>query len=116
MQRRFNPLEADARWQAVWDEKQSFRAAKIINSLLNFSRSSGTEFERVDVNKALVDVLSRPVAGTPAVLLVEDLHWADPTTLEPQIPPAKSALVVHAGHERTARHNDLGNRARSGFG
>ncbi|MCC4232086.1 leucine--tRNA ligase [Sphingobium soli] len=26
MQRRFNPLEADARWQAVWDEKQSFRA------------------------------------------------------------------------------------------
>ncbi|WP_370169556.1 leucine--tRNA ligase [Sphingobium abikonense] len=26
MLRRFNPLEADARWQAVWDEKQSFRA------------------------------------------------------------------------------------------
>ena len=26
MQRRFNPLEADARWQAMWDEKQSFRA------------------------------------------------------------------------------------------
>jgi two-component system NtrC family sensor kinase len=39
-------------------EKQSFRAARIINSLLNFSRSSGTEFERVDVNKALLDVLS----------------------------------------------------------
>lgn len=39
-------------------EKQSFRAAKIINSLLNFSRSSGTEFEQVDVNKTLVDVLS----------------------------------------------------------
>jgi leucyl-tRNA synthetase len=27
MQRRFNPLEADARWQAVWDEQQSFRAS-----------------------------------------------------------------------------------------
>jgi PAS domain S-box-containing protein len=39
-------------------EKQSFRAAKIINGLLNFSRSSGTEFERVDVNKAVLDVLS----------------------------------------------------------
>ncbi len=26
MQRRFNPLEADARWQRIWDEKQSFRA------------------------------------------------------------------------------------------
>jgi len=39
-------------------EKQSFRAAKIISSLLSFSRSSGTEFERVDVNKVLADVLS----------------------------------------------------------
>ncbi|KMS54132.1 leucine--tRNA ligase [Sphingobium cupriresistens] len=26
MQRRFNPLEADARWQATWDERQSFKA------------------------------------------------------------------------------------------
>jgi len=39
-------------------ETQSFRAAKIINNLLNFSRSSGTEFEQIDVNKALLDVLS----------------------------------------------------------
>jgi leucyl-tRNA synthetase len=27
MQRRFNPFEADARWQAVWDERQSFKAS-----------------------------------------------------------------------------------------
>jgi leucyl-tRNA synthetase len=27
MQSRFNPLEADARWQKVWEEKQSFRAS-----------------------------------------------------------------------------------------
>ncbi len=26
MQRRFNPLDADAKWQRIWDEKQSFRA------------------------------------------------------------------------------------------
>ncbi|OAN50957.1 leucine--tRNA ligase [Sphingobium sp. TCM1] len=26
MQRRFNPFEADARWQATWDEQQSFKA------------------------------------------------------------------------------------------
>jgi len=39
-------------------EKQSFRAAKIINNLLNFSRSSGAEMERLDVNKTLMDVLS----------------------------------------------------------
>jgi PAS domain S-box-containing protein len=51
--------EQDPRQQVLEKiEKQSFRAAKIINGLLNFSRSSGTEFEHVDVNKALVDVLS----------------------------------------------------------
>ncbi|MFZ2997857.1 leucine--tRNA ligase [Sphingobium sp.] len=27
MQRRFNPLEADARWQATWDAQQSFKAS-----------------------------------------------------------------------------------------
>src|SRR3546814_8311776 len=27
MQRRFNPLEADARWQAAWDAKQTFKAS-----------------------------------------------------------------------------------------
>ena len=29
MQRRFNPFEADARWQAAWDEKQTFRASDV---------------------------------------------------------------------------------------
>jgi len=51
--------ENDPRQQVLEKiEKQSFRAAKIINGLLNFSRSSGTEFERVDVNKVLADVLA----------------------------------------------------------
>jgi two-component system, NtrC family, sensor kinase len=51
--------EKDPRQQVLAKiEKQSFRAAKIINSLLNFSRSSGTEFDRVDVNKIVTDVLS----------------------------------------------------------
>jgi PAS domain S-box-containing protein len=39
-------------------EKQTFRAAKIINNLLNFSRSGGAEFESLDVNKLVTDVLS----------------------------------------------------------
>jgi two-component system, NtrC family, sensor kinase len=39
-------------------EKQSFRAAKIINNLLNFARSGTTEFEPLDVNKVVLDVLS----------------------------------------------------------
>jgi two-component system NtrC family sensor kinase len=39
-------------------EKQTFRAAKIVNNLLNFSRSSKAEFESLDINKVLLDVLS----------------------------------------------------------
>jgi len=39
-------------------EKQSFRAAKIVNSLLNFSRSGGVELASVSLNKIVVDVLS----------------------------------------------------------
>jgi PAS domain S-box-containing protein len=39
-------------------EKQAFRAAKIINNLLNFSRASGSELEPLDVNKVVADVLS----------------------------------------------------------
>jgi two-component system, NtrC family, sensor kinase len=39
-------------------EKQTFRAAKIINNLLNFSRAGGVEVETLDVNKVLLDVLS----------------------------------------------------------
>ena len=51
--------DVDARQELLAKiEKQSFRAAKIVNNLLNFSRSSGTEFEETDVNKALLDVLS----------------------------------------------------------
>jgi hypothetical protein len=51
--------ESDPRQQVLEKiEKQSFRAAKIINGLLNFSRSSGTEFDQVDVNKVLADVLA----------------------------------------------------------
>jgi signal transduction histidine kinase len=39
-------------------EKQTFRAAKIINNLLNFSRASRPEFEPLDMNKVLLEVLS----------------------------------------------------------
>jgi two-component system, NtrC family, sensor kinase len=39
-------------------ERQTFRASKIINNLLNFSRSGSAELEALDVNKLLSDVLS----------------------------------------------------------
>ncbi len=39
-------------------EKQTFRAARIVNSLLNFSRSAGAEMEPLDLNRVVQDVLS----------------------------------------------------------
>ena len=49
----------DARAQLLEKiEKQTFRAAKIINGLLNFSRSGSLEMESLDINKVLLDVLS----------------------------------------------------------
>ncbi|MGA8153860.1 MAG: ATP-binding protein [Terriglobales bacterium] len=38
--------------------RQTFRASEIVNNLLNFSRTSGTEFTAVDVNKIIHDTLA----------------------------------------------------------
>jgi len=38
--------------------RQTFRASEIVNNLLNFSRTSGTEFTSVDVNKIIHDTLA----------------------------------------------------------
>jgi PAS domain S-box-containing protein len=37
--------------------RQTFRASEIVNSLLNFSRTSSTEFTNVDVNRVIQDTL-----------------------------------------------------------
>ncbi len=37
--------------------QQTFRASEIVNNLLNFSRTSGTEFSEVSVNKVIKDTL-----------------------------------------------------------
>ena len=39
-------------------EKQTFRAAKIVNNLLNFARSASPSSRLLDVNKTLLEVLS----------------------------------------------------------
>ena len=38
--------------------KQTFRASEIVNSLLNFSRTSTTEFGEVDLNRVIQETLS----------------------------------------------------------
>ena len=38
--------------------RQTFRASEIVNNLLNFSRTSGTEFTEVNVNKIIGDTMA----------------------------------------------------------
>jgi signal transduction histidine kinase len=53
-------LKGDARLGPVLDKiiQQSFRAAEIANGLLNFSRTSTTEFRETDLNQVIRDTLS----------------------------------------------------------
>jgi PAS domain S-box-containing protein len=53
-------LKGDARLSPVLDKitQQSFRAAEIANGLLNFSRTSTTEFRPTDLNQVIHDTLA----------------------------------------------------------
>ena len=53
-------LQGDPQKSAVMEKitRQTFRASEIVNNLLNFSRTSGTEFGDVDVNKIIVDTMA----------------------------------------------------------
>jgi PAS domain S-box-containing protein len=53
-------VSSDVKQAALLEKitKQTFRASEIVNSLLNFSRTSGTEFADVDVNRIIKDTLT----------------------------------------------------------
>ena len=53
-------LQGDEKRTALLDKitRQTFRASEIVNSLLNFSRTSGTEFAEVDLNKVIHETLA----------------------------------------------------------
>jgi two-component system, NtrC family, sensor kinase len=53
-------LQGDPQRGALLEKitRQTFRASEIVNNLLNFSRTSGTEFTEVDVNKIISDTLA----------------------------------------------------------
>ena len=53
-------LQGDQQKGALLEKitRQTFRASEIVNNLLNFSRTSGTEFTEVDVNKIIADTLA----------------------------------------------------------
>jgi len=53
-------LQGDPQRSALLEKitRQTFRASEIVNNLLNFSRTSGTEFTEVDVNRVIHDTLA----------------------------------------------------------
>jgi two-component system NtrC family sensor kinase len=53
-------LQSDAPKAALLEKitKQTFRASEIVNNLLNFSRTTGTEFTEVSLNKVVGDTLA----------------------------------------------------------
>jgi len=53
-------LQGDPQKGALLEKitRQTFRASEIVNNLLNFSRTSGTEFTDVNVNKIIHDTLA----------------------------------------------------------
>ena len=61
--------------------KQTFRASEIVNSLLNFSRTSGSEFNHVDLNRVIQDTLTllEHQFKTARIKVEPDLH--------PDLPP-----------------------------
>jgi PAS domain S-box-containing protein len=53
-------LHGDAQKGALLEKitRQTFRASEIVNNLLNFSRTSGTEFAEINLNKIITDTLA----------------------------------------------------------
>ena len=67
--------------------RQTFRASEIVNNLLNFSRTSGTEFANVDINKVITDTLA----------LLEHQFKVAKITVESDLTPVISPVQGNAG-------------------
>jgi two-component system, NtrC family, sensor kinase len=72
-------LKGDARLSPVLDKitQQSFRAAEIANGLLNFSRTSTTEFRQTDLNQVIRDTLSLLEHQFKTAKIVVDLELTE---------------------------------------
>jgi len=72
-------LKGDARLSPVLDKitQQSFRAAEIANGLLNFSRTSTTEFRETNLNQVIRDTLSLLEHQFKTAQIHVDLHLSE---------------------------------------
>ena len=67
--------------------RQTFRASEIVNNLLNFSRTGGTEFADVDVNKVISDTLA----------LLEHQFRSSRIEVRSELTPAISPILGNPG-------------------
>src|ERR1700736_4767814 len=67
--------------------RQTFRASEIVSNLLNFSRTSGTEFADVDINKVITDTLA----------LLEHQFKTAKIQVHPELTPAISPIQGNPG-------------------
>ena len=72
-------LKGDARLAPVLDKiiQQSFRASEIASGLLNFSRTSTTEFRETDLNQVIHDTLSLLEHQLKKAQITVELHLCD---------------------------------------
>jgi PAS domain S-box-containing protein len=63
--------------------RQTFRASEIVNSLLNFSRTSSSEFNSVDLNRVIQDTLTllEHQFKTARIKIVPELHPSLPSIM-----------------------------------
>ncbi len=82
-------LQGDPQKSSLLDKitRQTFRASEIVNNLLNFSRTSGTEFTEIDINKVITDTLA----------LLEHQFKTANIKVQPELTPAISLIHGNAG-------------------
>lgn len=71
-------VNGDEKMASLMDRitRQTFRASEIVNSLLNFSRTSGTEFSDININRIIGDTLTllEHQFKTSRITVETDLH------------------------------------------
>ena len=82
-------LQSDSQKSGLLEKitRQTFRASEIVNNLLNFSRTSGSEIADVDVNKVIADTLA----------LLEHQFKVAKVEVQSELTPGLSAIQGNQG-------------------
>ena len=99
-------MRGDARLGPVLDKitQQSFRAAEIANGLLNFSRTSTTEFRSTDLNQVIRDTLSLLEHQFKTAQILVDLDLTDELAAHSRQPRQAAAGLSQPAAERQRSH------------